>query len=217
MPGTVGEESIADQVREYIDARPVVRDALAMGIVNMSGLARKVMESTGIDQEDAVHAACRRYRAHATEFRSTVRKALRESKLDVRTHVGLLSYAPSWRLVEALAKKMHALRGQAERVHLLHGWEAFTIVADEQLLQDLEAAMGREEPIDRRVGLAELNINSPETMDGTPGFIATLSSALAERDVNLVDASSCRRDHLFLIDDDDLSLAIEVFHGLMQD
>ena len=54
--------SVAQAVRTYIDARPVVRDALAMGIVNLSALTRRIRDETGLGSEEAVLVACRRYK-----------------------------------------------------------------------------------------------------------------------------------------------------------
>lgn len=212
-----GGTTVADVVRHYIDARPTVRNAMVLDIVNFSALGRRIMAETGIDAEEAVQAACRRYRdeARRTGHVELVRPALRESRLDVRTNVGLLSYAPSWQLVERLAVAMRGLRARDERVHLYHGWEAFTIVADQQLLDDVETALGRNEPIARATDLTELNIHSRERMAEVPGFIAAVASALAEQDINLVDATTCRRDHLFLIEEKDMAKAIAVVQSLM--
>src|SRR5207247_554174 len=52
---------IAREVRDYIAGHPSVSDALKMGIVNYSALARKISKELGIRQKEAVLAACRRY------------------------------------------------------------------------------------------------------------------------------------------------------------
>ena len=59
--GTGQQVSVAQAVRTYIDARPVVRDALALGIVNLSALTRRIRDETGLGSEEAVLVACRRY------------------------------------------------------------------------------------------------------------------------------------------------------------
>jgi len=200
--------SVADQVREYIDARPLVREALSLGIVNLSALARRIETETGLDRTEAIMTACRRY-GHdplATGQDRAVRHALRESRLEIRSNVGLLTYLGSWTLLERLAKSMAALRGQGERVHIFHGWEDVTVVADERLLDDLRPTLGREEPLERRSGLVELNLRSHDA--GVPGFLAATTGALAARGINLIDAASCRQDHIFLIEEDDLPQAI---------
>src|SRR5437773_1519400 len=74
--------SVAQSVRSFIDARPVVRDALGMGIVNLSALTRQIREETGLGSEEAVLVACRRYHPrHATpDYQAAIRKVLDKSK-----------------------------------------------------------------------------------------------------------------------------------------
>lgn len=209
--------STAQTVRDYIERHPVVRDAMAMGIVNYSALTRQIVEETGLDREDAVLVACRRYRPGLLRdsHEQTLLAALQTSSLEVRTRVGSLSFEPSWKLLERMAKAMTGLRGEAERVHLLHGWEAITVVADERLLEDLERSVGSVKPIDRQLGLAELNMRAADPLSGVPGFIASLSNALAARGIRVVDAATCRRDHVFLIEEDDLPEAIDAVNALL--
>src|SRR5688572_5339011 len=88
--------SVAQAVRTYIDARPVVRDALAMGIVNLSALTRRIRDETGLGTEEAVLVACRRYTPkHATaDYQAGIRKVLDKSKLEVRTRNSTLTLHP---------------------------------------------------------------------------------------------------------------------------
>ncbi len=198
--------SVADQVRDYIERHPIVEDAMREGIVNFSALTRQIMDDTGIQREDAVLAACRRYEPR--DQGTAMRAALRDARLEVRTGVGMLSFEPSWRLLESITLRMKAIVSDEERIHLLHGWEAIEVVAVEHVLDDVAKNLG-EEPIEARGGLAEINVKTKEVLDDVPGFIAHAAKSLAARGIPIVDATTCRRDHVFLIDEEHLAAAVD--------
>ncbi len=201
--------SVAQQVRDYIEQRPVVREALRQGIVNYSALARQIMDELGIDKEDAVLAACRRHWPAEDGSEDAIHAALVDARLELRTGMGMLSYEPSWQLLETITKRMKAIVSEEERIHILHGWEALTIVAAESVLDDMATALGRTEPLDRRSGLAEINVKTEGPMVDVPGLIAHVATALAARDVAVVDATTCRSDHIFLIRESDVPAAVD--------
>lgn len=211
------DRSTAETVRSFIEGRPVIREALSLGIVNYSALTRFILDETDLTSEEAVLVACRRYTPGPLpeSHERPVRKALEASSLEIRTRVGTMSLEPSWHLVERLAQAMAGLRGDAERVHLLHGWEAITVVADERLLEELTRSVGKEHIFATQTGLAEVNVRAADPLSGVPGFIASLTGALAARGIRLVDAATCRRDHIFVIEEEDLTEAIDAIETLL--
>ncbi|MFO1533684.1 MAG: hypothetical protein ABR562_08355, partial [Thermoplasmatota archaeon] len=135
--------SIAQSVRGYIDARPVVRDALGMGIVNLSALTRVIRDETGLGSEEAVLVACRRYHPKNTgpNYQAGIRRVLDKSKLEVRTRVAVLTAHSSWKLFGRLEKALGAVAGRSHPVHVLHGSESITIITDETILAEVEEAL----------------------------------------------------------------------------
>jgi hypothetical protein len=213
----VAAPSVAQVVRQYIDARPVVRDAIAMGIVNYSALTRQILADTGMKGEEAVLVACRRYApsTRRSDYQAQIRRLLDKSKLEVRTRMAVLTLHASWRLMTKLEKAVQALRG-AHPVHILHGSESITLITDESLLPEMEEVLGKEDLIKRRTRLVELNIRSPDTIEDVPGILAFLASSLAGKGINFVEVISCHKDNMFLIGEDDLFQAMQVLNGLIR-
>ncbi|HLF15902.1 MAG TPA: ACT domain-containing protein [Candidatus Thermoplasmatota archaeon] len=211
------QRSTAQSVRQYIDAHPVVRDALALDIVNLSALTRRIMKETGLPGEEAVLVACRRYQpVQRADYQAAIRRVLDKSKLEVRTRVAVLTAHPSWRLFGKLEKAMNALAGRSHPIHVLHGSESITIITDETLLEEMEEILGSEEIVKKRAGLVELNIRSPDSIEDVPGILAFLASSLAGRGINFVEVISCYKDNMFLIEEADLFKAFEVLNGLIR-
>jgi hypothetical protein len=210
--------SVAGSVRAYIDARPVVRDALAMGIVNLSALTRHIRKETGLGSEEAVLVACRRYvPQHANpDYQAGIRRILDKSKLEVRTRVATLTLHPSWKLFARLEKAMGQLQGRNYPIHVLHGSESITIITDEALMREMKETLGDEDLIKETDGLVELNIRSPDSIEDVPGVLAFLASTMSARGINFIEVVSCYKDNIFIIEEGDLFKAFEVLNGLIR-
>lgn len=212
------QPSVAQSVRAYIDARPVIRDALAMDIVNLSALTRRIRDETNLGTEEAVLVACRRYTPkHAQpDYQAGIRKVLDKSKLEVRTRIATLILHPSWKTFAKLEKAMGALQGRNQPIHVLHGSESITIITDESLTEEMADILGTDDLIKKRKGLVELNIRTPDVIEDVPGILAFLASSLAARGINFVEVVSCYKDNMFLIDEPDLFKAFEVLNQLIR-
>lgn len=212
------QSSVAHQVRSYIDARPVVRDALAMDIVNLSALTRLIRDETGLGSEEAVLVACRRYqpKTNSSAYQAAIRRVLDKSKLEVRTRMAVLTAHSSWKLFGKLEKAMHEMASRSHPVHLLHGSESITIITDETLLEEVEEILGSEDIIKTRRGLVEINIRSPDSIEDVPGILAFLASSLSAKGINFVEVVSCYKDNMFLIDAEDLFAAVSALNGLIR-
>lgn len=210
--------SVAQAVRTYIDARPVVRDALTLGIVNLSALTRRIRDETGLGSEEAVLVACRRYtpRHAQADYQAGIRKVLDKSKLEVRTRVATLALQPSSKTFLRLEKAMNALQGRSHPIHILHGSESITIITDESLLAEMKETLGTDDLIKESKGLVELNIRSPDSIEDVPGVLAFLASTMAGRGINFLEVVSCYKDNIFIIEEDDLFQAFQVLNGLIR-
>lgn len=213
----MSKPSVARTVRAYIDRRPVVRDALAMGIINLSALSRRIQRDTGLQQEEAILVACRRYTARPDEagYEEAIRRVLDRSKLEVRTRVAVWTLRPSWRLFGKLEKTLGRLQGGSQ-VHLLHGSEAVTLIADEGLNREVESVLEPEDVLKQQTGLVEVNLRTPEVVEEVPGILAFIASSLAAQGINFVEVVSCHKDNMFVLAEDDLFSAFEVLNHLIR-
>lgn len=210
------KQSVAGTVRQYIDRRPVIRDALGMGIVNLSALSRQIMEETGLSQEEAILVACRRYDAPDEGYQQAIRALLDRSRLEVRTRVSVWTLRPGWRLFGRLEQALPRLQDGTNPVHVLHASEAIVIIADESMRSTLEGALDADDIVNVRHGLVEVNVRTPGSVEDVPGILAFISSSLSARGVNFVEVISCHKDNMFIIDEDDLFAAFEVLNNLVR-
>ncbi|MCA1812362.1 MAG: ACT domain-containing protein [Halobacteriales archaeon] len=208
--------STAQVVREYIDAHPSVKDCLKLGLINLSALARRIMEEEGVKSEEAALIACRRYELDPKEKinQAEIVRVLHRSKIEIRTKVAILTARPSWNIYAKLERAMSALRGRNHPLHVIQGTASVTIITDESVAKELEDIIGREDILKRQEDLVELVVTSPDVIEEVPGIMAYLSTAMASKGINFIEVISCYKDTMFVVDEKDMVKAFETLNRI---
>lgn len=204
--------SVALQVREYIDNHPSIADALKMGVVNHSALARRIAKDLGFRKEDAVLAACRRYPADRLKgYREdAVKRVLRKSRIETRTKVATVTATQGIDVLQRLGDVVEELLDANRVCRLIQVSQGTVIVVDDDSVSKVTKALRESQILGVRRDLVELAVTSPESVEDTPGLLAFLSSALASRGINIVQVMSCYTDTIFILEPDDMTAAINV-------
>jgi len=209
--------SSAQAVRDYIDTHPSIKDCMRMGIINLSALARKIMEETGVKSEEAALIACRRYELDPKSKvnEEAVLKVLRRSKLEIRTKVATATLKPTWNLYARLEKAMNALRGRNHNLHVIQGTASVTLITDGSVYKELVGILGEDEVLKEDKNLVELVVTSPDVIEDVPGILAFLSTALSSKGINLIEVISCYQDTMFVIEEKDMMPAFDTLNKII--
>ncbi|MBI4416066.1 MAG: ACT domain-containing protein [Euryarchaeota archaeon] len=204
--------SVARQVREYIDNHPSVADALKMDIVNYSALARRIGKELGIRKEEAVLAACRRYPADRLKgYREeSVKRVLQKSRVETRTKVATVTVVQGIDVLQRLGDVVEELLDENRICRLIQVSQGTVIIVDEDAVSRVTRKLREGQIISVRRDLIEIAVTSPESIEDTPGLLAFLSTALASRGINIVQAMSCYTDTIFLLEPEDMTAAVDV-------
>jgi len=180
-------KSVAQLVRETIQMRPSLVDALKMKIVNFSALARMLQEEIGEGSLEAVKAAIIRVSEDLEDDKNLqedkVLKIMRES-------------------VVRLQDKIATITSQTELdiPYLVTAYltDRYVYVIDQTQLK-------KKLPDDVQISanLVALILLSPEIVEETPGFVAFLTSQLASREINIVEFISCSTNTVILLNQSD--------------
>lgn len=218
MTRAPGAASTAQVVREYIDTHPSIKDCLKLGVVNLSALARRIMEEKGVQSEEAALIACRRYEHDPKDKinEQEIVRVLQRSKIEIRTKVAILTARPSWNIYAKLERAMSALRGRNHPLHVIQGTASVTIITDEAVVKELEDIIGKEDILKRQEDLVELVVTSPDVIEEVPGIMAYLSTSLASKGINFVEVISCYKDTMFVIDEKDMVKAFESLNKMTE-
>ena len=217
MPRKKPTVSTASVVREYIDTHPSIKDGMRMGIINLSALARKIMDEKGIRSEEAALMACRRYeldpKARINE--EAILRVLRRSKLEIRTKVVTMTVRPSWHMYGKLEKTMNAMRGRDHNLHVIQGTAGVTLIMDGAVAKEVQDIVGEDEVLKQEKDLVELIVTSPEVVEDVQGVVAFLSSSLSSKGINFLELISCYKDTMFVIEQKDMMPAFDTLNQII--
>lgn len=217
MPRRKPTVSTAAVVRDYIDTHPSIKDGMRMGIINLSALARKIMEETGIKSEEAALMACRRYELDPKSRinEEAILKVLRRSKLEIRTKVVTMTVRPSWHMYGKLEKMMSAMRGREGAMHVIQGTAGVTLIMDGAVAREVREILGEDEILKEGKDLVELIVNSPDVIEDVPGILSFLASSLSSKGINFLEVISCYKDTMFVIEQKDMMAAFDTLNQII--
>ncbi len=209
--------STAAVVRDYIDTHPSIKDGMRMNIINLSALARKIVDEHGLKSEEAALIACRRYELDPKSQinEEAILKVLRRSKLEIRTRVTTITVRPSWHMYGKLEKTMSAMRGRDHNLHVIQGTGSVTLIVDGAVVKEVLEILGEEEVLKMEKNLVELIVNSPDVIEDVPGILAFLSTSLSSKGINFLEVISCYKDTMFVIEEKDMMAAFETLNRII--
>ncbi len=177
-------KSVAQRVRETIQTRPSILDALSMKIVNYSALARILQEELGEGSLEAVKAAIIRV---ADEISTD--RGLREEAVQ-----GILK-ASKVRLQDKIGVVISTLRLDIPHIVTAHLTDQYVYIVDQTIIK---------EPLPDHVqfqkNLVALILLSPADVEETPGFVAFITQQLASRNINIIEFISCSTNTIIILE-----------------
>lgn len=177
-------KSVAQMVRETIQTRPSLLDALSMKIVNYSALARILQDELGEGSLEAVKAAIIRV---ADEISTD--RGLREEAVQ-----GILK-ASKVRLQDKIGVVISRVRLDIPHIVTAHLTDQYVYIVDQTII---------EEPLPDHVqfqkNLVALILLSPLEVEETPGFVAFITQQLASRNINIIEFISCSTNTIIILD-----------------
>lgn len=209
--------SIARQVRAYLDGNPAIRECLALGVVNQTALARMIGQDLGIEQREAIEAACRRYRRarESTERETAVRQVLRRSRVETRGHLAVITLLPSEENASKLESSLHELLASGRLLRVVPTTEEIVLVVTESAVPFISSAMNPDGFVKVRRDLVEVRVRTPQSLEEMPGAVASLFASFAAEGIDILQVDGCYKDTSLLIENKDLPTAYRVLKRMM--
>ena len=177
-------KSVAQLVRDTIQTRPSLLDALSMKIVNYSALARILQDELGEGSLEAVKAAIIRVADEIGTNRSlreeAVRGILKNSRVRLQDKIGVV---------------ISPIRLDIPHIVTAHLTDQFVYIVDQTIIKD-----PLPDPVQFQKNLVALILLSPEMVEETPGFVAFVTQLLASRNINIVEFISCSTNTIIILD-----------------
>jgi aspartokinase len=190
--------TVAQNVRNHLQNKPYLLEALEKGIVNLSELSRQIQEELKTSNTSAVKAALRRFSEELQKH-----KQKREEKvLQVLKRSGIAVY--DRKSVMITTKEVNTKTGM--KVDLLN---KFVYLLDKGDLPE------RINAIVKHDNCTMIVMHSPEELEATPGVVAFLTTLLAEQNVNIIEFISCWTETIIVVEKKDSLKAYEVLSNLV--
>ena len=200
---------------EYIRKHPSIQDGLKKGMINYSSLARRIAEETEITKKSSIEAILIAARRYAVKIKNekinedAIIRLLKDAELDVKTRSVVVVidkdiYPDSLIDLEKDAKK------NRDFIHIIEGVKTITILTTERYLNKIKQKFSRS-IIKEYSNLATLIIKTSQDIEAIPGVMSHLYSLLGNRGINIIETMSCWTDTILVIDEKDVSSAMEVF------
>jgi hypothetical protein len=213
MSKGMSKESLAEKTRVYIDTHPSIKDCVAKGLINYSSLARMIMKDIGVDNEEAVMIACRRYASKlslTTNHEMDILSVLKDSRLEMRTKTCIITAKNDWSVLHKMDNLFKDLWNENSIMQVVQSASAVTIIADKMLKDRITDTVGRFNIIKVRENLVEIVVKSPEKIVETTGVIAYLITNLSDAGINIEETVSCYTDTIFIDGEIDMINAYSV-------
>ncbi len=190
--------TIAQNVRNHLQNKPYLLEALEKGIVNLSELSRQIQEELKIDNTSAVKAALRRFseelQKHKQKREEKVLQILKRSSIAVYDRKSVM----------ITSKEINTKNGM--KVDLLG---KFVYLLDRgDVPQRINALV-------RHDNCTMIVMHSPEELEATPGVVAFLTALLAEQNVNIIEFISCWTETIIVVEKKDSLKAYEVLSNMV--
>jgi aspartokinase len=185
--GSNKTKSVAQLVRETIQMRPSLMDALKMQIVNYSALARMLQAEIGEGSLEAVKAAIIRVGDEVEAERGLqeerVLSILRESVV---------------RLQDKIAVIISPQELDIPYIVTAYLTDSYVYIVDQTRLK-----AKLPEFVQVTSNLVALILISPPRVEKTPGFVAFITWLLSSREINIVEFISCSTNTVIVLDSKD--------------
>ncbi|MEM3852015.1 MAG: ACT domain-containing protein [Methanomassiliicoccales archaeon] len=214
------EKSTAEIARDYIMEHPSILDCLHYDIINFSALARKIMEETGLKNEEAVMMACRRFQIELRSRRTRegdIMSIIKNSRVKLKSKMALINARNEPRTLQALQKlQQNFVTKNNTLLTVQQGSKVLTVILDEELLADALHALGQELVLKTVTRLGEITIESPESIVDTPGVLTRFSASLSEAGINCLEMVSCNTETTFVVDDSQMIRAYDIISQMIR-
>jgi dsDNA-specific endonuclease/ATPase MutS2 len=190
--------TIAQNVRNHLQNKPYLLEALEKGIVNLSELSRQIQEELKIENMSAVKAALRRFSEELQKH-----KQKREEKvLQVINRSTMAVYD----------KKSVVIT--TEEITTKTGMKV-DLLGKVLYLLDRSDMPERTSWLVKHGNCTMIVMHSPEELEVTPGVVAFLTTLLAEQNVNIIEFISCWTETIIVVEKKDSLKAYEVLSNLI--
>ncbi|WP_440059619.1 ACT domain-containing protein [Thermogladius sp. 4427co] len=211
------ETSISKIVEKIVENDPILRECIASGIVNYSSIARMIKpivdREVGSDVSvQSIKVALIRLASRINPLDTTrIEKILADTSIEVKTKVSIITYDSTlYKDVIRLSSGINSARF----LSIVTGITNVTvIISEEQVKTFLDNIQAK--PLLYLDNLTALVLVSPVENIYTPGFIAYVTTVLAQAGINIIQVTSSYSETVIIVSSEDTLKAFTLLNELI--
>jgi hypothetical protein len=214
--------TVAQYVKEIIKDSSFLEEGLALGIINLTGLARKLkseIESKSLKKTSigAIVMSLQRLGVSLKKKSSARSKLLFPQDIIVKSNLMELTYANSPNLRQKL-QKIFLLAQKTPNVffNLLQGIFETSIIASRQLMVEFNVLLKPERLIFKIDNLASITLRFEQAAMFAPGVYYLVLKQLAWEGINVVEVASINNELSIIVEQKKVDKAFSVIKSLLE-
>tara|TARA_Y100000310_G_C20694649_1_gene824693 strand:+ start:3133 stop:3759 length:627 start_codon:yes stop_codon:yes gene_type:complete len=205
--------NVTKLTEEFVNQHPSIKDCLKQDILNFSKVARKIQHENSIENFEAIVIALRRLKQkiqyQEDRLEKKIQYLLKNSRIAVKNKI-IAVVTEKNIFQDNLIELEKSVLKKNESIHVVQGSDSITIITTEQFLEPIKNYF-KNKIIKVTKDLIEVTLKADETIEETPGYLAFLTSMLAENNINIVETMSTWTETLFVLDEKDITKTMELF------
>lgn len=224
--GQEREEAIARLVKDEINSSIFLLESLKRGIINYSELSRQMLPEIKKKNSRANFAsvliAIQRYYDEVKEkerLSEQFRDILKDSELIMKTNIVDLAFERTKEVMKLLNEVSKTIRwDMGDIMFIIQGTGEITVIIDRKNLKKFDNI--KDKMIEKKEKLALISLREPEEITSYSrelvGFFSLLSTLLSDKNINIWEAATTYKQHIFIVYESDLSKAYETLSKLIE-
>ena len=206
--------TISYHVRDYIEQKPYLQEALRQGIINYAALAEQIKEylddKLGIDlKQISVIMAIRRYQEKMTNAKLNKIHYGEKSEANLKTNLHMFTVAKSKSVIEKIIKIIALTNSNSGGVlHIVQGNYQVAIITNSHNANKAKAELKGEEIIREDRNLVSIALKYSDELIDIPGNLFMLTRALAWENITIINTVETMSETIFIIKEKDSTRAL---------
>lgn len=216
-------KATSELVKEEISSSLFIKQALKKGLINYSALTRmilpKIKKRNHKANESSVLIAIQRYQDNMEKQENEeYSDILSKSEIIMKNKIVSLALERTKKSMRIINEVSKAIRWDlGDIMFFIQGSGEITIIVDEKNSGKFDAL--KSETLERKDNLAIISLRESDYLKEyskeVVGYIALLTTNLSENGVNIFDIASTYKQVFFVVKEDDLTKAYNVFKKLI--
>lgn len=200
--------------QRYLREHPSVAECFERDLLNLSALARAICQEHSVESFDAVLIAVRRLRTQGrlrVSREAKIRTLIDNAKIRVRTKLAVAAFEKTLTLAKRSELQSQIVKNRGD-FNLIEGEESVTVITNDEYLPLLKKIVGSR-LLRTNSNVVQIAMIFQPSLETTSGVVAHIYRLFAENNVNILEEMSCWTEVMVVIDEKDLSRAMDALSG----